>query len=158
MSLDRFSASPRPIVPIRSISSPTRRLSKPGRAYSLGSTPFSRGLSCSMASIAASSVLPMVGCLASPCRYHHRASRGTQNTFSGQILVAVLRIRARLALERLMPLLKRVRDVLQEDQPENDMLVLGRVQIAAQLICCQPQRRFKAEVATPVLAFRALQL
>jgi hypothetical protein len=59
---DGFSLSPRPMAPIKSMSSPRRCLSRAGRVKALGRTPLRRWLSRSMASIS----LPIVGCLALP--------------------------------------------------------------------------------------------
>jgi hypothetical protein len=53
-----------------------------GAGVVLGRTPLRRGLSRSMATMASSTVLPMVGCLADDCRWGQRASAGTQKTFS----------------------------------------------------------------------------
>ena len=79
-SFERFSASPSAIVPITSISSPKRCLSSAGRPKrkTFGKIPLSRGLSRSMATIASSISLPMVGCLALSCSVCQRASAGTQ--------------------------------------------------------------------------------
>ena len=71
-----------PMPLTRSINSPSMTLLRAGRAYSLGSTPLSETFLASIASIASSMSLPMVGCLARACRCDHRASFGTQNTFS----------------------------------------------------------------------------
>jgi|GEM_PF-1909932 len=49
--------------------------------YSFGKIPLSRVLSRSMATIASSTSLPMVGCFALSCRCCQRASAGTQKTF-----------------------------------------------------------------------------
>lgn len=50
-------------------------------------------------------------------------------------------------------LLEGVGDVLQEDEVEDDVLVLGRVHVAAQLVRCQPELRFEGEVAVELLVF-----
>lgn len=50
---------------------------------------------------------------------------------------------------QLRPVLfKRVRDVLQKDQPEHHMLVLGRVHVVPQLISRQPQLGFESEIGS----------
>jgi hypothetical protein len=45
-------------------------------------------------------------------------------------------------------LFERVGDVLKKDEPENDVLVLGCVHVAAELIGSGPHRRFKPKVRT----------
>jgi hypothetical protein len=51
------------------------------------------------------------------------------------------------AVLKLRPVfLEGVRDVLQEDQAQDDVLVLGRVQVVAQLVRRQPQLGLEAEV------------
>src|SRR5579883_2839666 len=55
-----------------------------GAVVLLGRTPLSDGLSRSIATIASSISLPMVGCLALARRWDHRASFGTQKTFSAR--------------------------------------------------------------------------
>ena len=57
---------------------PRRCLSRPVRAKSFGNTPLSEGLSRSMALMASSTSVPMVGCGALAFRCVHRASLGTQ--------------------------------------------------------------------------------
>ena len=49
-----------------------------------------------------------------------------------------------------MVFVKGIRDVLEEDQPEHHMLVLGRVHVIPQLVCGEPQFGFKAEVGCGV--------
>ena len=65
----------------------------------------------------------------------------------GAILVGVFRVRALSFLcgELSVPGLEGVGDVLKKDQPEDDVLVLGRVHVVAQRIGCRPQLRLKAE-------------
>ncbi len=66
------------------------------------------------------------------------------------VLVRVLGVRAAivpLAGGKLrVMLLERIRDVLQEDQPEHHMLVLGGVHVVPQLIGREPQLRLEAQV------------
>src|SRR5450759_2867575 len=68
----------------RLISWPRRCLSRPGRAKSLGSTPLSEGLSRSMAVIASSTRVPIVGCGALAFRCDQRASFGTQKMLAAR--------------------------------------------------------------------------
>ena len=49
-----------------------------------------------------------------------------------------------------MPLLEGVGDVLQEDQPEHDVLVLGGVHVAAELVGRRPELLLEAELGTAV--------
>ena len=51
-----------------------------------------------------------------------------------------------LSLEPRAPLLERVGDVLEEDQAEDDVLVLGRVHVAAQRVGGLPELIFETEV------------
>ena len=44
-----------------------------------------------------------------------------------------------------MARLEGVRDVLQEDQPQDDVLVLGGVHVGAQLVRCGPEFFLEAE-------------
>ena len=67
-----------------SMSWPSRVLSRLGRAYSRGNTPFSEGLSRSMAIIASSTVTPTDGCRASARSRPQRASGGTQKTLAAR--------------------------------------------------------------------------
>ena len=60
------------------ISEPSAALSRPGRAYSFGSTPWRDGFSRSIATIAASTVSPIVGCGACALTCSQRALGGTQ--------------------------------------------------------------------------------
>ena len=72
----------------------------------------------------------------------------------GEVLVLVLGIGpSELALSRDelgMVLLEAVGDVLQEDETEDDVLVLGRVHVVAELIGGEPQLRFEAEIGRGV--------
>src|SRR5450830_439442 len=78
MSLARSAGLPRPMSDTRLMSWARRALSKPGRAKSLGRTPLRVGFSRSMASMASSTVRPIVGWGAWALRWDQRASRGTQ--------------------------------------------------------------------------------
>ncbi len=70
------------MFPTRSIKHPRLVGSRFPRAKTFGSTSLSDGLSFSMASIALSTSLPMVGSFALDCRYDQRAISGTKKTFS----------------------------------------------------------------------------
>ena len=45
-----------------------------------------------------------------------------------------------------MPLLEGVGDVLQKNQPEHDVLVLGRIHVVAELVSRQPKLGLEAEI------------
>jgi hypothetical protein len=49
-------------------------------------------------------------------------------------------------------LLERVGDVLEEDKAEDDVLVLGRVHVAAEFVRGEPELGFEAEVGGGVVA------
>ena len=105
--------------------------------------------------------LPISGCLALACRYSQRASRGTQKTFSARYssrssgstpdspgppaarLLAASSSAS--ATQRRVLLLERVRDVLEEDEAERHVLVLGRVHVAAHLVGRGPELLLEAE-------------
>ena len=56
-----------------------------------------------------------------------------------------------------MELLEGVGDVLEEDQPEHDVLVLGGVHVPAELVCGGPELLLEAEVrAVTVRCFLSL--
>ena len=102
----------------------------------------------------------MVGCGALALRYDQRASFGTQKMLaaryssgsSGSAPSALLRFE--LGVLRL----ERVGDVLEEDQAEDDVLVLGRVHVVAQRVGRLPQVGLEAEVGGGVLAPAAIVL
>ena len=73
---------------------------------------------------------------------------------SGPVLVGVLRVRAlRLLGQKLVvALLEGVGDVLQEDQTEHDVLVLGGVHVVPQLIGGGPERGLEPEVRAIAVA------
>jgi hypothetical protein len=54
------------------------------------------------------------------------------------ILVTVFRIGVFLLLQLSVAFFKGVRNVLEEDQPKNDVFVLGSVHVAAQFVCGGP--------------------
>ena len=114
----------------------------------MGSTPLSDGLSRSIALIASSTSVPMVGCGALAFRCDQRASFGTQKMFCGAVLVRILRVGALrlLRFEFGVLGLEGVGDVLEEDQAEDDVLVLGRVHVVAERVGGGPELGLEAEV------------
>ena len=73
---------------------------------------------------------------------------GTQKTFSAAVFVAVFGVGALRSLGQRaggVPLLEGVGDVLEEDQAEDDVLVLGRVHVAAQLVGGGPELLLEAD-------------
>ena len=89
----------------------------------------------------------MVGCRACALRCDQRASGGTQKMFCGAVLVGVFGVGALsfLGFERGVLLLEGVGDVLEEDQAEDDVLVLGGVHVAAQGVGHLPELGFVAD-------------
>jgi hypothetical protein len=65
----------------------------------------------------------------------------------GAVLIGVFRVGAGLlvGIERGVFLLEGVRDVLQENETEDDVFVLGRVHVVAQLVGCLPELRLEPE-------------
>ena len=132
----------------RSMSWPRRCLSSRGGAKSFGSTPLSDGLSRSMAAIASSTSVPIVGCGACAFRCCQRASCGTQKMLaaryssgsSGSAPCALL------GFELGVLRLEGVGDVLEEDQAEDDVLVLGRVHVVAQRVGGGPELLLEAQI------------
>ncbi len=100
-----------------------------------------------MPAIASSTSWPIVGCRACAFRCAQRASGGTQKMLwarysSGSSGSAPLRL---LGLELGVLLLEGVGDVLEEDQAEDDVLVLGGVHAAAQRVGHLPELGFVAD-------------
>ena len=121
----------------------------------MGSTPLSAGLSRSMATIASSISLPMVGLLgaglevgpAGLLRHPEDVRRrGTRPGLPG-------RRPGLLGCERGVLLLEGVGDVLEEDQAEDDVLVLGRVHVVAQLVGGGQSLASKPRLAAEPLPF-----
>ncbi len=66
----------------------------------------------------------------------------------GEVFLRVLRI-GKLVLEERRPLrLEGVRDVLEEDQAERDMLVVAGLHVATELVRRRPELRLEPEVRT----------
>jgi hypothetical protein len=59
-----------------------------------------------------------------------------------------------LLLDSVVPLLEGVGDVLEEDQPERDVLVLARVHVPAHLVRCGPELLLEPEIRTIARAGR----
>ena len=106
-----------------------------------------------MAAMAASTTSPIVGWGALPLRCAQRASCGTQKNAKGLVLVRVFWICALLLLgfKLRVLVLEGVGDVLQEDQSEDDVLVLGGVHVVAQGVGGFPKLLLEAEVRAAVL-------
>jgi hypothetical protein len=105
-----------------------------------------------MAAMASSRVLPIVGCLACACKMRTARLGRNPEDVVGQVLVAVFQVHVvlgGLGAELSALLLEGVRDVLEEDQPEDDVLALGRIQVAAQLVGGLPQRGLEAVASKP---------
>lgn len=108
------------------------------------------GLSRSIASIALSISLPMFGCSALSWRCFPASLRRHPEHVLGAVLVGILGIRPRvlaLASEQLREeFLERVADVLEEDQAEYCVILLGRIHVVAEFIGCQPLFRLEPKV------------
>ena len=105
-------------------------------------------MAASIAAIASSISLPMVGCLALACRCDQRASFGTQKTFSARYSSGSSAAAASSASSAARFASKALRDVLEEDQAERDVLVVGRLKVLAQLVGGKEQLRLEAEIGT----------
>jgi hypothetical protein len=81
-----------------------------------------------------------------------RARRNPEDVL-GFVFILVFRIGPGFVKQRGVFLFECVGDVFQEDEAENDVLVFGRVHVAAQLIRSEPELRFEAEIGGGV--FRA---
>ena len=86
-------------------------------------------------------MVPMVGCGALAFRCAQRASLGTQKMFSARYSSGSSgSAPCRLLLDEFGVLgLEGIGDVLQEDEAEDDVLVLGGVHVVAQRICRLPE-------------------
>ena len=108
-------------------------------------------MSRSMATMASSTILPMVGCLALAWRCDQRASGGTQKTFSALYSSGSSGLAPGVVAfagdELGVVLLEGVGDVFEEDEAEDDVLVFRRVHVVAQLVGGEPELGFEAEVA-----------
>ena len=94
----------------------------------------------------------MVGCGALAFRCAQRASFGTQKMLAARYSsgssgsAPCARLRFELGVLRL----EGVGDVLEEDQAEDDVLVLGRVHVVAQRVGGRPELGLEAEVGARV--------
>ena len=90
----------------------------------------------------------MVGCLALAWRWDQRASFGTQKTFSALYSSGSSAIRACVVAltgdELGAVLLEGVGNVFKEDEAEDDVLVLRRVHVIAQLVSSEPELGLEA--------------
>ena len=143
----------------RSSSSPRRRWSTLSRLKMRGRVPVSCGFVCMTASIASSISRPIDFSGASSdgprpfafsARNDHRAfGRHPEDAAAGVLvgvvdelgdLVLVVAVGGELGADLLAALVERVGDVLEEDEPEDDVLVLRGVHRAAQLVGGLPER------------------
>ena len=65
---------------------------------------------------------------------------------------------AHFGQQLLMPLFEGVGDVLEEDQPQHDVLVLGRIHVVAELVSGQPELGLEAEIGGGVRRSFCLRL
>jgi hypothetical protein len=82
----------------------------------------------------------------------HDALRSVElAAFHAFVFVGIFRIGtgviALIRRQLLMVFFEAVGDVLKKDQPEDDMLVLGRVHVATELVGCEPKLSFEANVS-----------
>ena len=145
MSLERLSLSPSPMVETRSMTPPRLCLSRCGRAYSLGRTPLSEGLSRSMAIMALSSSLPMTRVFGAALEVGPAGFGRYPENVVGGVFVAVFGVSAFFLLQRGVLFLEGVGDVFQEDEAEDDVFVFGGVEVAAEFVGSGPKRGFEAE-------------
>ena len=126
----------------------------------MGSTSFSAGLSRSIAAMARSTVCPMVDCLALGLQVWPAGLLRHPEDVLRDVFVAVLRsLFSPLGQHHRVALLEGVGDVLQEDEAEHDMLVLGGVHRAAERVGHRPQLGLVAGRGTAVgSAWRASPL
>jgi len=68
--------------------------------------------------------------------------RGTNTNLPTHVRIQVT------GLDRVVPLLEGVGDVLEEDQPERDVLVLARVHVPAHLVRCGSELLLEPEIRT----------
>ena len=123
---------------------------------SLWQYALSEALLASIASIASSMVLPMVGCLALSCREPAGLAWAPRRRFPPGTLPG-LRRRPVVLQQRFALSLESVGDVFEEDQTEGNMLVIGRLHVAPELVGRGPELCFKPELRTAVgVLFRSL--
>ena len=103
-----------------------------------------------MATMASSTILPMVGCLALALQVRPAGLLGHPEDVDGAVFVGVFRVGALgpFGFELGVLLLEGVGDVLQEDQAEHDVLVLGGVHVGAERVGGLPQLPLKSEIGS----------
>ena len=103
-----------------------------------------------MATMASSTILPMVGLLGAGLQVRPARVRRHPEDVLGFVFVRILGIGAGVVAfagdELGVVLLEGVGDVLEEDQAEDDVLVLRRVHVVAQLVGGEPELGLEAEV------------
>ncbi len=86
-----------------------------------------------------------------------RAGRNPEDVL-GLVFVGVFRIGASVVAfageKRLVVFLKGIRDVFEEDEAEDDVLVFGRVHVGAELVGCEPKLGFETKIGGGVGGFR----
>ena len=104
-----------------------------------------------MATMASSTVLPMVGCLALAWRWRPAGIGGHPEDVLGFVFVGVFGVGpgvVALAGEELGAVfLEGVGDVFEEDEAEDDVLVFGRVHVGAELIGGEPELLLEADLS-----------
>ena len=105
-----------------------------------------------MATIASSISVPIVGCGAAAWKCGPAGLLGHPEDAVGAVLVGVLGVGAvgAVGLELGVLRLEGVGDVLQEDQAEDDVLVLGGVHVVAESVGGLPELRLEAEIGAGI--------
>ena len=119
-----------------------------GPGVVLGQHALERGLSRSIAVIASSTRVPIVGCGALGLEVRPSGFLRHPEDARGAVLVGVLGVGAlgAVGLELGVLGLERVRDVLQEDQAQDDVLVFGGVHVVPQGVGGLPELRLEAAI------------
>ena len=107
-------------------------------------------MSRSMATMASSTILPMVGLLGAGLEVGPAGFLRHPEDVLGFVFVGVFGIRAGVVAfasdELGVVLLEGVGDVFEEDEAEDDVLVFRRVHVVAQLVGGEPELGLEAEV------------
>ena len=138
--MERFSLSPRPILPIRSMSSPSRCLSRRGSGVVLGQHALEGGVVPLDGDHGVVDDLADGGLLGVGLEVRPAGLLGHPEDVHGPVLVGVLRVGplVLLGVELGVLLLEGVGDVLEEDQAQDDVLVFGGVHVAPELVRRRP--------------------